>query len=80
MAHEDLEREVRQLLLSILKLGESPAEDLQRDDIEQWDSLKHVEIVFALEDEYDVQFDESEFGAMNSVSAITALLRARLGA
>ena len=54
--------------------------ELRRSDIGEWDSLKHVEIVFALEDEFGVQFDESEFAAMDSPAAIAALLRPRLEA
>lgn len=76
----ELEREVHELLVRILKLAPPPAGELRRKDVEQWDSLKHVEIVFALEDRYDVQFLESEFEAMDSVSAIVHLLRSRLAA
>jgi acyl carrier protein len=77
--HADLQRDVQQLLARILKLSEAPTGELRRIDLAQWDSLRHVEIVFALEDQYDVQFDESEFAAMDSSSAIAALLRPRLG-
>ena len=38
------------------------------------------EIVFALEDAYDVQFDESEFPLLSSVSAIAALVESRRAA
>lgn len=54
------------------------AHDLRRQALPEWDSLKHVEIVFALEDAYNMQFDESEFAALDSVDAIVALLERRL--
>jgi acyl carrier protein len=78
VSHSDLRTEVQQLLVHILKLSASPIGDLRRSDVAKWDSLKHVEIVFALEDRYDVQFDESEFALMNSASAIAALLQPHL--
>jgi acyl carrier protein len=80
MRMPDLEAEVQQLLVRILKISEPRTVELQRGDVAQWDSLKHVEIVFALEDRYRVQFDESEFAAMTSTSAIAALLQPRLEA
>ncbi|MEP7063565.1 MAG: acyl carrier protein [Betaproteobacteria bacterium] len=73
----DLEVEVRRLVALILKLP-ADATDMRRSDVAEWDSLKHMEIVFALEDRYHVQFDESEFAAMTSSSAIAALLQPRL--
>jgi len=36
-----------------------------------WDSLKHIELLFALEDELDVRFDEGELAGLDSTEAIT---------
>lgn len=76
----ELEQDIERLLVRILKVDQSPARALCRSDVEQWDSLKHVEIVFALEDQYGVEFAESEFATMTSAAAIAALLRPRLAA
>jgi acyl carrier protein len=72
--------EVRELLLRILRLPAQTPGDLVRAHVEQWDSLKHMEIVFALEDRYGVQFDESEFQALDSPTAIAAALQRHLAA
>lgn len=74
----DLAREVEQLILAVLRPKVSLTGPLTRDATEAWDSLKHVEIVFALEDRYGVQFDESEFALMDSPAAIAGLLLPRL--
>ena len=76
----DLERQVEELIRNVLRPKERTAAPLRRMDVAEWDSLKHVEIVFALEDEFDVQFDESEFALMDSSATITALLRKHLEA
>ena len=76
----DLEREVEQLILAVLRPKAPLTAPLTRDGTEAWDSLKHVEIVFALEDRYGVQFDESEFALMDSAAAIAGLLLPRLEA
>jgi acyl carrier protein len=75
-----LEPEVRALVARILRLDATPSIELRRDVEARWDSLRHVEIVFALEDRYGVRFDESEFAALASTSAIAARLRAHLEA
>jgi acyl carrier protein len=76
----DLQTGVALLLAQILKMPRPASGELRRLDVPQWDSLKHAEIVFALEDRYDVQFAEDEFAAMTSVSAIAALVRRHLEA
>lgn len=74
------EADVRTLLRTILRTPGEPAVELRRADIVAWDSLKHMEIVFALEDQYGVRFEESEFAALDTSSAITAALRRHLAA
>lgn len=36
------------------------------DSSDIWDSLKRVEIVFAVEDELDIRFEEDELASMNT--------------
>jgi acyl carrier protein len=43
---------------------------LQRDQISEWDSLKHMEIVFAVEDSCGIEFREEELLNLNSIAAI----------
>jgi acyl carrier protein len=76
----DIESEVRELLLRMLRLAGDPRREINRESIDWWDSLKHMEIVFALEDRYDVRFDEAEFAELDSPAAITRLLRRHLAA
>ena len=79
-ATQELEGAIRDLLLRFLRLPEPPAFELTRGSAPQWDSLKHMEIVFALEDRYEVQFDEAEFAALDSPAAIAAALRKHFAA
>ena len=72
----DLEGEVSRLVVAVL--GIAPSGDLARKNVDAWDSLKHMEIVFALEDRYGVTFDESEFSMLDSPARIAALLERHL--
>ena len=66
-----LREEIATLVRQVLRLPES-ADVLERGGTSEWDSLKHMEIVFALEDRYDVRFDESEFDGLDSIDSIAA--------
>ena len=71
---------VRRLLRTILQLPAQDDSALRREDVDAWDSLKHMEIVFALEERYGVRFDESEFAALDTSAAIAAALQRHLAA
>ena len=74
------EADVRRLLRTILRQPSQDDTELRREILDAWDSLKHMEIVFALEDRYGVRFDESEFSTLDTSAAITAALHRRLAA
>ncbi|MEO8592817.1 MAG: acyl carrier protein [Candidatus Solibacter sp.] len=50
------------------------------DTIESWDSLKHLEMVLALEQEFGVQFSPEEIEQLLSVELMVALLAEKLQA
>lgn len=52
----------------LLKCDVSP--DATRESTPEWDSLKHIEVIFELEDRLDVQFTEQEMAELNSVGQI----------
>ncbi|WP_028301811.1 acyl carrier protein [Oceanospirillum beijerinckii] len=47
--------------------------------IESWDSLKHMNIILALEEEFDVELDDEEITDMNSIALIILILSEKLG-
>ena len=44
--------------------------DCSRHNTPRWDSLKHVEIVFTLEDELNVEFTEEQMATLDSAQKI----------
>jgi acyl carrier protein len=48
--------------------------DSSPDTIQQWDSLKHLEMVLALEQEFAIQFTPEEIEQLLSVELIAALV------
>lgn len=41
-----------------------------RQNTPHWDSLKHIEIIFAIEDELGVEFSEDEMSTLDSLGKI----------
>jgi acyl carrier protein len=47
--------------------------------VENWDSVRHLNLVLALEDRFAVQFAPEEMEQMESIGQITSLVEAKLG-
>ncbi|MEO7649446.1 MAG: acyl carrier protein [Bryobacteraceae bacterium] len=53
--------------------------DSSPETIANWDSVQHMNLILALESEFDVQFEPEEFEQMNTISGIAALLESKPG-
>ena len=63
--------EVREVIAATLKIpGAEISETSSDKDIPAWDSLGHVNIVMALEQSFDVEFEVEEFEDLKSIPAI----------
>lgn len=47
--------------------------------LDKWDSLRHIKLVLALEDEFGVKFEEKEFLELQSFKLIRLMLNEKLG-
>jgi len=55
----------------VLALGPAVDPSFCREEQPAWDSLKHIEIIFALEDRFNVRFSEPDMQQMDSIAVIT---------
>lgn len=70
------ETRVRQVLGAVLSTDLSGV-DVSRETVDLWDSIKHVEIIFALEDEFAVEFSEEEMAELSTLAAIVQAIEAK---
>ncbi len=72
---------VYEVLSSILRvpLGELDATS-SPDTIANWDSLRHLQVVLALEETFGIQFSVEEIEAMQSPAVISAIVETRVAA
>ena len=68
-----LEATVRETLGVVLGRPIGPGDPVRRDEQPDWDSLKHIELVFALEDALGVRFGTDEIGEITDVASIVEL-------
>ena len=48
------------------------------DSVESWDSLAHIVLIFAIEEEFEIKFALGELEAMNNVGSIVELMQKKL--
>lgn len=70
MTRPDIQESVAELLTITTGRPIALGETVVRDSEPAWDSLKHVELVFMLEDRFGVQFSEEEMGELRSSDQI----------
>jgi acyl carrier protein len=70
-----LEAVVRELLETALGAPPQPADNPARAHTDRWDSLVHLEIVFLLEERFDLRFSEEEIASLDSLDGIVSVLR-----
>jgi acyl carrier protein len=68
-----LDRTVRATIGIVLGRDIAPGDPVIRDEQPDWDSLKHIELVFALEGALGIRFDAEEIGELTDVVSIVEL-------
>lgn len=72
---------VRRIVSDVLQLPlEQVQADTSPDNVETWDSIQHLNLVLALEQEFGTQFDPEEIEELLSVELIVALIGEKVGA
>lgn len=64
--------EIQERVLTVVALALKTPVTLatRRETLPAWDSLKHIELVFALEDELGIRFDEEQLAALDGVQEL----------
>ena len=67
--------EFKEIIAKVFNIkAEEVNEDLSKDDIGSWDSLKQMDMIFSLEEKYSLQFEIEEIASMNSIKEIMRIL------
>ena len=80
MTRDEIERTVRGVLETAFGRALPPGADVQRQQEPGWDSVKHIEVLFMVEEELGIQFEPEEMAALDGLSAIVERASAHLQA
>ena len=76
---ESVRNRVVQIVSAIFGVAVERIDDrTSPDTVETWDSMQHLQLVLALEQEFGLQFEVEEIEAMQRVGVIAELVDARL--
>jgi acyl carrier protein len=80
MSAENVEPRVQSVIADVF--GLEPQEvgpETSIETVEAWDSIQHLTLVLALEDEFEIALDDEETMTARSVPAIIGIVREHLG-
>ena len=80
MTRDDVEARVHSVLSLVLRLPEPPETPLVRAETPAWDSLSHIEIIYAVEETLGVTLSEEEMAPLDGSAAIVAAAERHLAA
>ena len=71
---------LNQLIASIFGYsGESLEDAATANNIEAWDSVTHILLLSAIEEEFDIKFSDSEMSEIETIGQIRQVVAARVG-
>ena len=72
-----MEEIVIKIMKDVLEMDEVSMNTSQ-ENCENWNSLRHLNLVSELEDEFDVEFEPEEIAEMHSVNNIIEIIKEKL--
>jgi acyl carrier protein len=75
MSRGDIEQELVEICSAVLEHPVTAS--VARGNDAGWDSLRHMQIVFAVEEKFDLQFSEDEIFRLDSIAKFADLLEQR---
>ena len=71
-----MENRIKKVMSDILNIDVSSINDnTSPENVESWDSLKQMNIIVALEEEFDIEFNDEEIGEMLNYRLILEVLK-----
>ena len=81
MEREEIFSKLNEIFEDVLDLDETPelSDATSANDIEEWDSLSHIQLIVAIEKAFKLKFTSQEILKWNNVGEMVDTIVARLG-
>jgi acyl carrier protein len=74
----DVKQRVDEIVALVLQVGAATATTAARDVTPEWDSLKHVELMFTVEQAFNIEFSGKEMADARSTDTLVEVVIAAL--
>ena len=72
-------KKLNQIISGVLRIKEEELKDkLTMQDLESWDSLKHMDLITSIEKDFDIQFSMDEILIMTDIKTIKKIVNEKL--
>ncbi|UCC95306.1 MAG: acyl carrier protein [Candidatus Omnitrophota bacterium] len=74
-----MEKGIKKVMSAVFGIDESAIDEATSPDIiETWDSLRHMTLIIALEEEFSIQFDDAEIAEMINLQRIRTAIEKKV--
>jgi acyl carrier protein len=75
MTKDDIKTRVRVVLAKALKTDPATiADNATQMDLSEWDSVRHMNVILALENDFGIEFEDAELPTLTSVPLMVATI------
>lgn len=75
MSIDKIKRTIIEIVSEVLQLDDSGYQNFKRQELPNWDSLKHMELILRLEETFHIQLSIAQVGAIDSVDDIETVVK-----
>ena len=73
---DNTEQRIKQVMADVFDMpAQTILENVSQDNLEGWDSLKHLDLVVALEEEFEITIPVEEVGNLISFKLIVVIIK-----
>jgi acyl carrier protein len=81
MSQQEIRERARAVLARVLKVApESISDDATQVNLSVWDSVQHMNVVLALENDFGFEFDDHELPTLTSLPLLVAAIEKHVAA
>ena len=75
MNKDDIRNRVREALARVLKADpKTIADNASQMELSEWDSVRHMNVVLALENDFGIEFEDAELQTLTSLPLLVAAI------
>jgi acyl carrier protein len=76
ISDQEIKDRAKAVLAKTMKVNPNDLkDDIAQQDISEWDSVHHMNVVVGLENEFDIEFLDSDLPTLTSIPAIVAAIQ-----